>query len=167
MNTNSHEWFGLALTVSALSLSACAPTVNIGTPEPVKIEVAMRADIYTHDDKEKPRETAAGSDADLTAAQRRYNRRGEIQDLKNNRVVGEGNNGLLSIRELPKDEKYADYAKLTVSAENADRTAEFNAKSEELKKPLTVYVKDFAGKTYQSAYPGEWVQKESGEWVKR
>jgi uncharacterized protein YdbL (DUF1318 family) len=151
-----------SLFVTGSLLAACAPTVNIGTPEPVKIDVSMRADVYTHDDKKKTVEVEA-----LTPAQRRFNRRGEIQDLKNNRVAGEGNNGLLSIREEPKDEKYAGYAKRTAAEENADRTEEFKAKSEELKKPLDVYIKDFAKKTRQSAYPGEWVQKEDGTWEKR
>ncbi|MDR1190619.1 MAG: YdbL family protein [Verrucomicrobiales bacterium] len=158
------SWFWL--TVSVLPV-ACAPTVNIGTPEPVKIDVNMRADIYTHDGKEKPKDAATASAEALTPALRRYNRRAEIQDLKNNRVVGEGNNGLLSIRELPQDEKYAAYAKKTVADENADRAGEFKSKSDELKKPLDVYVKDFAKNMYQSAYPGEWVQQDDGKWVKR
>ena len=156
----------LFLMVSGISLlAACAPTVNIGTPEPVKIDVTMRADIYTHDDKAKTE--VAANDGQLTPVQRRFNRRGEVQDLKNNRVVGETNNGLLVIREEPKDEKYAEYAKKTVSNENADRAEEFKTKAEELKKPLEVYVKDFAANTYKSAYPGEWVQKEDGTWIKR
>lgn len=148
-----------------LALASCAPTVNLGTPEPVKINVNMRADIYTHDDKDKPK--TAANDESETPAQRRFNRRGEIQDLKNNRVVGEGNDGLLWIREEPKDAKYADYAKKTVAEENADRSAEFKSRSEELKKPLDVYIKDFAHKAYQASYPGEWVQKEDGTWEQR
>ncbi|MDR1304740.1 MAG: YdbL family protein [Verrucomicrobiales bacterium] len=167
MNTRPHTfWPALTVTAAALALSACAPTVNIGTPEPVKIDVQMRADIYTHDGKQPPA-VAAADDPNATPAQRRYNRRAEIQDLKNNRVVGEGNDGLLSIRELPADAQYAAYAQLTVSAENADRAAEFKAKAEELQKPLHVYIKDFATKAYQASYPGEWVQTAGGEWVKR
>jgi uncharacterized protein YdbL (DUF1318 family) len=158
----------LLLTVgggSLLALASCAPTVNIGTPEPVKIDVSMRADIYTHDEKDKPK--AAANDESLTPAQRRFNRRGEIQDLKNNRVAGEGNDGLLRIREEPKDEKYAEYAKKTVAEENADRNKEFKTRAEELKKPLDVYIKDFAQKANKAAYPGEWVQEEDGSWKKR
>ncbi len=158
----------LCLTIGGaglLALAACAPTVNIGTPEPVKIDVNMRADIYTHDGKEPAAATAAADEPN--PVQRRYNRRGEVQDLKNNRVVGEGNDGLLAVRETPADAAYAAYAQKTVAEENADRAAEFKAKAEELKKPLDAYIRDFAAGAFKSAYPGEWVQKEDGTWVKR
>jgi uncharacterized protein YdbL (DUF1318 family) len=140
--------------------------VNISTPEPVKIDVTMRADIYTHDGTAQP-PAINNDDENLTVAQRRFDRRAEIQDLKNNRMIGEGNDGLLSIREAPQDEKWAEHVKLTVAAENADRTEEFNANAEALKKPLDMYIKDFARKAFDSSFPGEWVQKEDGTWAKR
>lgn len=151
---------------AAWPLASCAPTVNIGTPEPVKIDVNMRADIYTHDGKE-PQAAATANSGKPTPAQARYNRRAEIQDLKNNRIIGEGNDAMLSIRELPADEKYAEYVKQTVAAENADRSAEFKTKAEELKKPLDIYIKDTANTYTRAAFPGEWIQESDGTWKKR
>jgi uncharacterized protein len=156
---------GLWSLATCSLLAACAPTVNIGTPEPVKIDVNMRADIYTHDDKEK--KAADANSEPSTPAQRRYDRRAEVQDLKNNRLVGEGLDGLLSIREPSADKTYAAYVEKVVAEENTDRTAEFKSKAEELKKPLDAYIKDFSAKARKAAYPGEWVQEDDGSWKKR
>lgn len=160
----------IILWLPALWLAACAPTLNISTPEPVQIDVNMRADIFTHDGREQtaePAATATTNEPTLTAAQRRYNRRAEIQNLKNNRIIGEGRDALLYIRELPADEKFAAYTRQTVAAENADRREEFKIKAEELNKPLDVFIRDVADTYRRAAYPGEWIQEDDGTWKKR
>ncbi|MFM8364778.1 MAG: hypothetical protein ACKOAS_06445, partial [Verrucomicrobiota bacterium] len=71
-----------------LALASCkAPTVHLATPEPVKVDIAMRIDVYQHGKEEEKKSTAAPKSAD--AAKERTNRLAEIQALKNSRIVGE------------------------------------------------------------------------------
>ena len=44
----------IALSAACLAgLASCAPTVRLSTPDPVKIDVNIRTDVYTHDNKDK------------------------------------------------------------------------------------------------------------------
>ncbi|NJL19495.1 MAG: DUF1318 domain-containing protein [Bdellovibrionaceae bacterium] len=147
----------------AALLASCAPTIRLDTPEPVKIDVAMKVDVYSHEVKKDKQDGTAA----LNPAERRRNRMAEVQTLKNNRYVGEGNDGLLHVRELPTDPAYAAYAKEVLEAENADRNALFTTKAEEAAKPQSAIRSEFAAAARQSAFPGEWLQEDDGQWVKR
>jgi hypothetical protein len=152
-----------------LGLAACkAPTVHLATPEPVKVDIAMRIDVYQHSKEEEKKSNAAPKSVD--AAKERTNRLAEIQALKNSRIVGEAANALLSIRvDTPGD--YGDYVRKTVEAENADRMAVMKSEAAREKIPLPRVQKTQADLARKMAFKGEWIEieKEDGtlEWIQK
>ena len=112
--------FRPTLALAALALSGCTSIpIDVGTKDPVKVDIAMKVDVYQHADPNGPKKTAP-QPAPTDVAKSRRNRMGEIQVLKNSRLVGESHAGALEIRTLPPGE-YGDYVKTTVDAENSDR----------------------------------------------
>ena len=106
---------GIALAV----LTGCsAPTVNLSTAEPIKVDISMRLDVYDHNKSAAQKSSATSATNEPES--RRRNRMADIQNFKNSRLVGEGRDGLLSIRvDTPGDD--GDYVRKTVAAENDDR----------------------------------------------
>ncbi len=151
--------------VLSLGVISCAPTVRLSTPEPVKIDVDMKVDVYTHEEKSsgnagKSKETKTPQEA------RRY-RMAEVQNLKNDRVVGLGNEGYLKMKNVPTDPVYADYAQRILAEENADRRALFEAEAEEKEKPVEVIAKEFTKRAREASFPGEWLENDAGEWAQK
>ena len=76
-------------------LTSCVPTfdVDVNTPEPIKVDLSMDVHVYQHggSDKEKS-EKQASYRATMDS---RRDRMAEIQELKNNRFVGENHLGNL------------------------------------------------------------------------
>lgn len=156
-----------AIPTLAIVLVSCAPTIRLDTPNPVKIDVNMHVNVTTS----TAQKTGAGSTETPSTTKKsplesRRLRMAEIQDLKNNRFVGEGNNGLLSIRNEPNDPKWHAYAEKLLQEENADRKAIFEQEAKDTGKPAELVARDFAQKMRAAAFPMEWVQTESGEWKK-
>lgn len=145
-------------------LCACAgPTVNLATPHPIKVDIAMRLDVYQHA-KESAKQPTDKSAPDPAAARR--NRSADIQTFKNSRIVGEGRDALLSIRvETPGD--YGDYIRAAVRAENADRMALLKAEAERQKSALPDIQAKQAEINRNLAFKGEWieVEKSPGEFA--
>lgn len=140
-------------------LAACNPTVRVATPEPLKVDVDMRVDIYQHATGDAP---ASGPDAE--AQDRRRARMAEIQNLKNTRIVGENRHGLLSIVQAPPGE-YGDYARRTVEAENADRLALMKQLAAERRVPMVDIETEQANLWRERAFPGEWTEVQvDGTW---
>jgi uncharacterized protein YdbL (DUF1318 family) len=141
-------------------LAACSPTVRVATPEPLKVDVDMRVDIYQHATSDAP---AEGPDAE--AQDRRRARMAEIQTLKNGRVVGENRHGLLSLVQAPPGE-YGDYARRTVEAENADRLALMKQLAAERRVPMAQIETEQATLWRERAFPGEWTETQGtdGTW---
>jgi hypothetical protein len=160
----------VATTATALFLSACAgPTVNLVTPEPIKVDIAMRLDVYQHakEPAKKPRTTLTASSDPIEA---RRNRMADIQTFKNSRLVGEGRDALLSIRvDTPGD--YGDYIRKSVDAENTDRMQLMKTESEREKISLPQIQKKQASLAAKLAFKGEWIElvKEDGsaEWIQK
>ncbi len=152
---------GLVLAVACLA--GCAPTVNLATPEPVKVDVAVRLDVYQKTAPTKAKE----EQSNLQVAANRRERSGEIQQLKNNRVVGEDRDGYLDLRNPPADPKYLAYAKGVVDAENADRSFLYLANAQSKSEPLELAERDYAQLWRDRAFPGEWVQKDDGTWIQK
>jgi len=100
------------------------------------------------------------------AANRRA-RSGEIQQLKNDRVIGEDRDGYLAMRRNPDDPKYLAYAEGVVKDENADRSFLYLANAQAQSKPLEIIERDYAQLWSDRAWPGEWVQKEDGNWIQK
>jgi len=152
-----------------LTLAACAPTVKLTTPEPVKIDVNMKVNVVT-EQSENPKSGEANAEKAKNAAspqERRRLRMQEVQTLKSDSKIGEGNDGFLHIVEKATDKPYARYIDRIVTEENADRAAIFKQQASVENKSVSDIAKDFANRANQSSFPGEWVQDKNGKWAKR
>jgi len=150
------EWISLI----SLCLGGCA-SVQLDTPEPLQVDIRMKVDVEQKSADEK------GKGEILSVAEERRMLSHQVQVLKNDHRVGEGADGTLILREIPKDEAYADYAKTVVTKENGARAKLFREKAALEGKSEVQYAKEFAERARQASYPGEWVQEESGKWRKK
>jgi len=151
--------------LTALVLAGCAgPTVNLSTPEPVKVDIAMRLDVYQHQKEEKPGQPAP----DTNPGPDRLNRAADIQTFKNSRLIGESASALLSIRVEPAGEE-GDHLQKIVEAENPSRMALMKEQSTRDKIPLPAIQKKQADLARKMAFKGEWIEVEKAdgtlEWV--
>ncbi len=149
--------------MSVSCLNGCAPTINLATPQPVKVDIGVRLDVY----QKTPPTKAKDEQSNLAIAANRRLRSGEIQQLKNDRVVGEDREGYLALRTPPKDAAYLTYAKGVVTSENADRSFLYLANAQTQSKPLELIEGDYAKLWRDRAFPGEWIQKEDGTWTQK
>lgn len=153
----------------AVLITGCSgPTVNLATPEPVKVDIAMRLDVYQHAKENEKNDSSPTNMAE--PGNDRLNRAADIQTLKNSRLIGEGANALLAIRvESPGD--YGDYIRKTLEAENADRMVLMKAQAAHEKIPLPAVQKKQADLARKMAFKGEWIEIEkadgSKEWIQK
>ncbi len=135
------------------------PPVKLSTPEPVKVDVNVRLDVYQHKDKEQQQNTESTEPADDTATleQRRRNRMGDIQIFKNSRLVGENKDALLEIRDLPPGE-YGDYVKQVVTAENDDRVTLMQRQADASGLELQAVQQERAKLWRNQSFRGEWIE---------
>ena len=165
----SHSFFRLqALSLGALLFAAgllggCAPTVNLATPEPIKVDVGVKLDVYQKTAPTKAKEEQ--SSLEIAAARRL--RSGEIQQLKSAHIIGEDRDGYLDIRNPPKDPQYLAYTEGVVKAENTDRSYLYLANAQSQNKPMELVGAEYAKLWRDRAFPGEWVQKEDGTWIQK
>ena len=159
--TSALPWAALAW--GACCLVGCSPTVNLATPEPVKVDVNVRLDVYQKTAPTKAKEEQSS----LEVAANRRLRSGEIQQLKNDRVVGEDRDGYLDLRKPPQDPTYLSFAQGIVNSENADRSYLYLTNAQSQNKPLELVEKDYAQLWRDRAFPGEWVQKDDGTWTQK
>lgn len=151
------------ILLSACCLDGCAPTINLATPNPIKVDVGVRLDVYQKTAPTKAKEEQSS----LEIAANRRLRSGQIQQLKNDSVVGEDRDGYLVIRKPPMDPKYLAYAQGIVAAENADRSFLYLSNAQAQNKPLEMIEREYAQLWSDRAFPGEWVQKENGTWTQK
>jgi uncharacterized protein YdbL (DUF1318 family) len=151
------------MILSAACLAGCSPTINLATPQPVKVDIGVRLDVY----QKTPPTKAKDEQSNLAIAANRRLRSGQIQQLKNDRIVGEDRDGYLDFRRYPKDAAYLAYAKKVVAAENADRSFLYLANAQAQSKPLELLEGEYAKLWSDRAFPGEWVQKEDGSWIQK
>jgi len=153
----------VGILVGVCLLTGCVPTINLATPEPVKVDVAVRLDVY---EKTSPTK-AKDEQSSLEIAANRRLRSGQIQQLKNDGVVGEDRDGYLDLRKTPTDSKYLAYAQKIVSDENADRSFLYLSNAQTQNKPLELVEREYAQLWSDRAFPGEWIQKENGTWIQK
>lgn len=150
-------------------LAGCSiPSINLATSEPIKVDIDMRLDVYQYNNAGNAKTgttSAEGNKTDVTVESRRRNRMADIQDFKNNRLIGEGHEGMLVIREMPEGE-YGAYVKKTVDAENADRMEQMQKTAAEKKTSLTEIQTQTAEIWRKSAFKGEYIeiQQPDGSW---
>ena len=147
----------LASLLLLAALSGCKPfAVRLGTEKPIKVDIKMKLDVYQHEPKEGLRKPETRAAEEPEAARR--TRMGEIQALKNSRLVGENRHGLLEIRSQPAGE-YGDYVKRTVEAENADRKKLMEKLAKERAVAMSEIERSQAALFRQSAFAGEWYEE--------
>ncbi len=157
--------------IPALGMTSCLPNfdVNVATPEPIKVDLSMDVHVYQHGEKDK--EEAEKQTSYRGAMDSRRNRMAEIQELKNNRSIGENRQGKLTVRNKPAGE-YGDYVAKTVEDENHDREVLIRHEADE-KSTSTSEIRGEQWQHWQrKSFPGEWieVEKKSGsgfEWIQK
>jgi uncharacterized protein YdbL (DUF1318 family) len=157
------RWPAAGLLIGAGCLTGCAPTINLATPKPVTVDIGVRLDIY----QKTPPTKAKDEQSAISVAKDRRLRSGEIQQLKNDRVVGEDRDGYLALRTTPADPKYLAYAKGIISDENADRSFLYLSNAQAQSKPLEEIESQYAQLWHSRAFPGEWIQKDDGTWTQK
>ena len=134
--------------------------VNLGTEKPLAVDINMKLDVYQHADTAvQQKVVAANSSGSLPVDVRirRKNRLGEINVLKNSRVVGENHLGLLQVRNMPPGD-YGDYVKRTVDAENKDRMEIMQDISKNDALPIDKVQAEQARLAANRAFNGEWLE---------
>ena len=159
----------ICLMLPALFAGCKAFDVNVATPEPIKVDVAMDVHVYQHaqpDQKVVEKQATYRSTMDS-----RRDRMAEIQELKNNRLVGENRKGLLEVRNKPAA-AYGDYVKETVASENRDREFLMTYEAEEKDVSIdTIRIEQWRH-WQRKSFPGEWIEveeeTESGyKWIQK
>jgi len=145
-----------AVAAAAATFTGCsAPNVNLSTAEPIKVDISMRLDVYEHN-KAAAKKTASVEPASDPETRRR-NRMADIQNFKNSRLVGEGRDGLLSVRvDAPGDA--GDYTRKIVALENEDRKALMTARSEKEKRAIEDIQSEQAALWRQRSFEGELIE---------
>jgi uncharacterized protein YdbL (DUF1318 family) len=146
----------------ALFLAGCTSIpVNVGTTEPVKVDIAMKVDVYQHADPSAAKKVVV-QPPPTDVAKARRNRMAEIQILKNARIVGENHAGYLEVRNSPPGE-YGDYVRTTVDSENADRARLIEKLAKEKNLAVAEMEKQQSELFRKDAFPGEWIEVPDAE----
>jgi len=152
----------LPILLGALALAGCSSIpIDVGTKEPVKVDIAMKVDVYQHADPNGPKKAAAAPVV-MDVVTSRRNRMGEIQILKNSRLLGENNAGYLEVRTRPPGE-YGDYVKTTADAENSDRGRLIEKLAKEKNIPVSQAERQQAELFQKGAFGGEWIEVADAE----
>jgi uncharacterized protein YdbL (DUF1318 family) len=154
-----------SLSLAFIALAGCAngPTINLDTKkplkvDPVKVDLNMRVDVYQHPDANVQKRVAGAQPVATEDAQTRLrNRMGEVQVLKNNRIVGESGQGLLEIRNKPPGE-FGEYVQRIVEAENKDRAALMQEIAQKKNLALGEVQRQRAELARNKAFSGEWIE---------
>lgn len=156
----------LLIALLCATLSSCkAPSVNLATAEPIKVDIAMRLDVYQYSNTTTATKLPPKPATVTDPAVRRRNRMADIQAFKNERIVGETREGLVSIVTLP-DGEYGDYVRKTVEAENVDRTEQMKDLAETRKTSLPEIQNEQSTLWRNRAFEGELIEVEiePGTW---
>lgn len=149
-----------ALLLLASALAGCQSIgVDLGTQQPLKVDIAVKLDVYQHGDgstKLKP------SVPPTDVATSRRNRIAEVQALKDQRLVGESHAGYLEVRTAPPG-KFGDYVRQTVDDENADRARLIERLAKERNLTVAETERQQAEVFRKAAFPGEWIEVPDAE----
>jgi hypothetical protein len=155
MRLSNHTNFLLGiLKLAACSvwlLTGCAPTVRLDTPEPIKVDINMKVDVYQ-------KEVAGGTrrrtmtDEEFSALKRHYNRGSEIWGIKNDGAAVEGPNGYLDAR--PRSGWDPKYVNRLVTEENRDRNLLYSSEARTSARPLAVIEQEAGKRLQDEAYGG-------------
>lgn len=130
-------------------LVGCAPTVHLNTPEPIKIDVAVRVDVHEHGATVSKMDRSLSAEESF-APRRREDRSGQIWAMKNDGAVVEGDNGYLEV--LGKSGWDLAYVKKLADEENHDRKILYNAEARDSGRALSRIEKEAGQRLRQQAY---------------
>ncbi len=126
-----------------LALAGCSPTVQINTPEPLKVDISMKIDVYDKGKSEVAVAQRRLGEEEMTVMRQRDLRSGEIWSMKNDGAAAENERGYLEAR--PKTGWKVDYVNGLVAEENRDRRILYEAEAKNGGIPLAS-VEAMAGK---------------------
>jgi uncharacterized protein YdbL (DUF1318 family) len=149
----------LPLLLAVLVAGCKSIGVDLGTQQPLKVDIAMKLDVYQHGDPAGARKPNAPP-ADVTTARR--NRLAEVQALKDQRLVGENHAGYLELRNAPPG-KFGDYVRQTVDDENADRGRLIERLAKERNLTVAETERQQAEIFRKAAFQGEWIEVPDAE----
>jgi len=154
----------LATLAAAACLGACTsfPAIPITTPEPIEVNINMRVDVHQIGGEERSQIEEIQQREREDVIERRRDRSGEIQELKNNRLIGENHRGLLTILNKPAG-TWGEYTVETVDAENADRMSLMRWEADESGRRLEQVQREQAAQNIAQAFPGEWIEVRNEE----
>ena len=158
---------GTALGTLLASLLGCkAPTVNLATSEPIEVNINMRLDVYQYAPAAAKPANGATAVPASTVETRRRNRMADVQKFKNELLVGENRDGLLSIRNQPEGE-YGQYVRVAVEQENSDRMEVMKVLADSQKTTLPEIQKRQGELWRNRSFKGEWMEapQADGSWV--
>jgi len=143
--------FGLSILASTTLLwQGCAPTVHLDTPEPLKVDITMRLDVYQQESPTLKKRTLNEDEA--KALQQREQRSGEIWSLKNDGVAIEGVNGYLEVN--PKTGWDIQYVNKLVGDENRDRRILYEGEARESARPINAIEQEAGKRLREQTYVG-------------
>ena len=132
-----------------VGLAGCAPTVHINTPEPLKVDITMKVDVYQRGDLGGSAARKLGED-ESKALRRRDDRSGEIWSMKNDGVVVEGKKGYLEAQ--TKSGWDPAHVNKLAAEENRDRHILYEFEAKESARPVTVIEEEAGKRLRQQAY---------------
>lgn len=139
-----------------IGLTACnLPDINLATPKPIEVNLNMRLDVYQFSG-DAPKDTEKAKTL-AEASERMRNRSSEVQELKNNRLVGEDHRGLVHLREVPGG-KWGDRVKQVVTEENDDRLLIMRDQAQKSSRTLMEVQQEQWKLRTAKAYKGEWIE---------
>lgn len=177
------------LAVAVLSLG-CAKLQVEGSKEPIKVDIAMRLDIYQHVEKDIDaienivsggKESKASKDTQSLlrffvsnayakeslspeveqAALSRKSRYAQLTTLESKGVIGENKNGLVEVR----NSSAADSSvKQLVSAENSDRMVIYQSVAKKNNTSVAEVQKLYAKRLQDDAPSGTPIETQAGSW---
>ncbi len=139
-----HIFLSCAVGACLLSAAGCAPQVQLTTPEPIKVDITMKVEVYQ---KEGATSTERKlSETENEALRRRDMRSGEVWAMKNDSVAVEGAHGYLEPH--PKSGWDPAYIQRLVDEENKDRKNLYEAEATDTARPLAE-IEAEAGKRFR------------------
>jgi uncharacterized protein YdbL (DUF1318 family) len=148
------------LFLAPLVLAACGGVnVDLGTQQPLKVDIAMKLDVYQHGDGPTAKKANAPA-VDVVTTRR--NRLAEVQALKDQRLVGENHAGYLEARNSPPG-KFGEYLRETVDDENADRARLIERLAKERNITVAEAERQQSEIFRKAAFKDEWVEVPDAE----
>jgi hypothetical protein len=122
--------------------------VHLDTPEPLKVDITMKVDVYQRDLRGPVNRTL--SDDESRALRRRDDRGGEIWAMKNDGVIIEGEHGYLEAQ--PKSGWDPKYVNQLAAEENHDRRLLYEGEAKESARPVAVIEEEAGKRLRQQTY---------------